>query len=107
MRPVYGRKTGTIKITEHAHRRLLQRVRDFGEDKSWDRFVKNARYLGTRFYHLPKDFQKKYENRVRNYTNSTVSTYYKGYFFIFKGGHSRTLVTVFGDDEHTQKGEIK
>lgn len=87
-----------ITITDHAMKRLKERVGTYGDHHSWQRLVKEARYNGATYFTMT---QEQYDYIVKHFDNnkfnaSMMIRFFEGFFYVFRGNnrHARTLVTV-------------
>lgn len=87
-----------IEITEHAKKRLVERVGTYEGFRTWKQLVKHVRYHGTPLYKMSVDEYNYIMMHLdkRKFTNSMKIRLYRGFFYIFRGnaGHARTLITV-------------
>ena len=99
-------KTKEIKITDHAMKRLKERVGSYDGYNSWDHLVKTARYYGKNHIEMTKEqFEYVIHHFDRSkFTNSMAIRYFSGFFYVFRGNnhHARTLVTVIKYDKNTK-----
>ena len=90
-------KRSKIQITEHAKKRLSQRVKDV-RSCDYNGFVNTARYSGMTLYDLSinKPQIASYIRKKFKTYNSSQIRFYQGCVFLFSGnkGKAHTLVTV-------------
>ena len=90
-------KRGKIQITEHAKRRLSERVKDV-RSCDYNGFVNTARYSGMTLYDLSianPSIASYIKKNFKTYNSSQIR-FYRDCVFLFSGnkGKARTLVTV-------------
>lgn len=93
-----------IEITQHAMKRLKQRVKTHGTYRSWQLLVRTARYRGQNYLSMTQeqyDYVRKHFKK-NNFTSSTEIRFLDGFFYVFAGnhGHARTLITVIKYEEN-------
>lgn len=86
-----------IEITDHAMRRLRERIGGEKNAQQWGAYVKKARYDGAQIGSFTEEEMNNFRRQCRFFNHSEKITLYDGYWFVFCGnsGHSRTLKTVF------------
>ena len=85
-----------IEITNHAMKRLEERVQTHDGFKSWKHMVKTARYEGRSAVNMTDAEYEWYITHIPHLYNSSQVRIMNGFAFLFMGnkGHARTLVTV-------------
>lgn len=103
-----------IKLTHHAQIRASERMR-LNDSNMLKKLACSAKKNGICVNHLtpeliealnlPKDLCNTISAVLRNCCQSEKKVYlYKDYFWVFKGNHNRTLITLFHKDSY--KNEI-
>ena len=99
----------SITITNHAMKRLKERVKTFGDHKSWQDPVKDARYNGTTYVTMTQEqYDYIWEHFDQNkHDKSMMIRFFEGFFYVFRGNnrHARTLVTVIAFDKNNKHQE--
>ena len=94
-------KSSKIHITQHAMRRLRERVGSYGSYRDWKDYVRAVRYKGRDIDDATEEELAWLDLHPQKAMENGRLRFWDGFIFVFMGdnGHAKTLVTVIQLDE--------